>query len=73
MGLPKAVVYMSIPPGTNVDDMVVYVRIRKLSKTGEPMININIHWSRCPYPNVAAIPENDYSNLMIYFGPLGIL
>lgn len=73
MGLPKAVVYMSIPAGTNANDMVIYVLIRKLSASGEPMININIPRSACPYPNVAAIPENDYSNLMIYFGPLGVL
>ncbi|KAG9852201.1 hypothetical protein KCU98_g3603, partial [Aureobasidium melanogenum] len=37
------------------------------------MVAINITWENCPYPDTASIPESDYSNLMIYFGPTGIL
>lgn len=70
MGLPKAVLYMSCP---DFDDMVVYVLIRKLDVDGNPMININIPWSAAPYNKVSEIPESDFSNLMIYFGPTGIL
>ncbi|TIA08481.1 alpha/beta-hydrolase [Aureobasidium pullulans] len=70
MGLPKAVLYMSCD---DLDDMVVYVLIRKLDKDGKAMIAINIPWSHAPYPDTASIPESDYSNLMIYFGPTGIL
>jgi predicted acyl esterase len=70
MGLPKAVLYMSCP---DFDDMVVYVLIRKLDSQGKPMININIPWSAAPYEKVADIPESDYSNLMIYYGPTGVL
>jgi predicted acyl esterase len=70
MGLPKAVLYMSCP---DFNDMIVYVLIRKLDKQGKPMIAINIPWSAAPYNSAADIPESDYSNLMIYYGPTGIL
>ncbi|KAI5238246.1 alpha/beta-hydrolase [Aureobasidium subglaciale] len=70
MGLPKAVLYMSYD---DQDDMVIYVLIRRLDKNGKVMIAINIPWSHCLYPDTASIPESDYSNLMIYFGPTGIL
>lgn len=70
MGLPKAVLYMSSP---SFDDMVVYVLIRKLDAQGSPMININIPWSAAPYAKASDIPKSDYSNLMVYFGPTGIL
>jgi len=70
MGLPKAVLYMSCK---DFDDMVVYVLIRKLDAQGNPMISINIPWSAAPYKKAADIPESDYSNLMIYYGPTGVL
>jgi predicted acyl esterase len=70
MGLPKAVLYMSCP---DFDDMVVYVLIRKLDSQGKPMIAINIPWSAAPYAKATDIPESDYSNLMVYYGPTGIL
>ncbi|KAI5237090.1 alpha/beta-hydrolase [Aureobasidium subglaciale] len=70
MGLPKAVLYMSCD---DLDDMVIYVLIRELDKNGKAMIAISIPWSHRPYPDTASIPESDYSNLMIYFGPTGIL
>lgn len=70
MGLPKAVLYMSCP---DFNDMVIYVLIRKLDAEGNPMITINIPWSACPYKKIADIPPSDYSNLMIYFGPTGVL
>lgn len=70
MGLPKAVLYMSC---RDFDDMVVYVLIRKLDAHGKTMIAINIPWSAAPYAKVADIPESDYSNLMVYYGPTGVL
>jgi len=70
MGLPKAVLYMSCD---DFDDMVIYVLIRKLDKDGNAMLNVNIPWSKVPYEKMSDIPQSDYSNLMIYFGPLGIL
>ncbi|RAH84247.1 alpha/beta-hydrolase [Aspergillus japonicus CBS 114.51] len=70
MGLPKAVLYMSCD---DLDDMVVYVLIRKLDKHGREMINVNIPLSAAPYPTVEAIPRDEYSNLTIYYGPTGVL
>lgn len=70
MGLPKAIVFMSCP---DLDDMTVYVLIRKLDKAGTPMINVNIPWSAAPYNSAAAIPPDEYSNLTVYYGPTGIL
>jgi predicted acyl esterase len=70
MGLPKAVLYMSCP---DFNDMVVYVLIRKLDAQGKPMIAINIPWAAAPYDKVADIPDSDYSNLMVYYGPTGVL
>jgi predicted acyl esterase len=69
-GLPKAVVYMSCP---DHDDMNIFVAIRKLDKTGKPMLNVNIPWHRVPFKTIDAIPTNQYSNLTIYHGPMGIL
>jgi predicted acyl esterase len=60
MGLPEAVLYMSCD---DLDDMVIYVLIRKLDKNGKATIAINISWEKCPYPDTASIPESDYSNL----------
>lgn len=70
MGLPKAVVYMSCP---DLDDMVVYVLIRKLDAEGKPTLALNIPWSAAPYERMADIPASDHSNLMLYFGALGVL
>ena len=70
MGLPKAVIHMSCD---DLDDMVIYVLIRKLDKDGKPMINVNIPLSAAPYSKVEDIPRNEYSNLTIYYGPTGVL
>lgn len=70
MGLPKAVLHMSCD---DLDDMIVYVLIRKLDREGKEMINVNIPLSDAPYSKVAYIPPEEYSNLTIYYGPTGIL
>ncbi|KAJ5363867.1 alpha/beta-hydrolase [Penicillium cataractarum] len=70
MGLPKAVLHMSCD---DLDDMIVYVLIRKLDKDGKEMINVNIPLSAAPYSKVEDIPRDEYSNLTIYYGPTGIL
>lgn len=70
MGLPKAVIHISCD---ELDDMVVYVLIRKLDKNGEPMLNLNIPWSAAPYKKMADIPVKELSNLLLYYGPLGVL
>ncbi|KAJ9618520.1 hypothetical protein H2203_009117 [Taxawa tesnikishii (nom. ined.)] len=70
MGLPKVVLHASCD---DFDDMVLYALVRKLDSNGTPMVNVNIPWSSVPYQKMDDIPPSDYSNLMIYFGPLGVL
>lgn len=70
MGLPKAVLHMSC---ADLDDMVIYVLIRKLDKDGNEMLNLNIPWKAAPYDRMADIPVGELSNLLLYFGPLGVL
>lgn len=70
MGLPKAVLYMSCD---DLDDMIIYVLIRKLDCDGNTMINLNIPWKAAPYKKIADIPKEEMSNLVLYFGPLGVL
>lgn len=70
VGLPKAIVYASCQ---ELDDMVLYVLIRKLDKNGTEMLNLNIPWKAAPYKKMADIPVDELSNLLLYFGPLGVL
>ncbi|KAF9892293.1 hypothetical protein FE257_002070 [Aspergillus nanangensis] len=70
MGLPKAVLFMSCDA---LDDMVVFVLIRKLDKQGREMINVNIPLEAAPVSTVEEIPRDEYSNLTLYYGPTGIL
>jgi predicted acyl esterase len=70
MGLPKAVVHASCK---DLDDMILYVLIRKLDKDGKEMLNLNIPWKAAPHKCIADIPEGELSNLLLYFGPLGVL
>ncbi|KAI8651846.1 PepX-C domain-containing protein [Fusarium sp. Ph1] len=70
MGLPKAVVYMSCD---DLDDMIVYVLIRKLDRQGKELLNLNIPWKAAPYDKMDDIPVKELSNLLLYFGPLGVL
>lgn len=70
MGLPKAVIHMSCD---DLDDMVIFVLIRKLDRNGNTMLNLNIPWSAAPVKKMADIPMEEMSNLLLYFGPLGVL
>lgn len=74
-GIPKAVVYMSAP---NSNDMDVYVILRKLSRTGEALISLNIPWSSIASTgltpsNTHEIPKQNKNNLMFHLGSMGIL
>jgi predicted acyl esterase len=70
MGIPKAVMYMSC---NDLDDMDVYVLIRKLDKDGKPMLSLNIPWHSVPFDKIADIPRDKLSDLLLYQGPTGIL
>ncbi|KAJ9139379.1 CocE/NonD hydrolase [Pleurostoma richardsiae] len=69
-GIPKAVLYMSCD---DHDDMDVYVMVRKLDKSGNPMMAINCPWSAIPPNTIEEIPEDKTSDILLYTGPLGVL
>lgn len=70
VGMTKAVLHMSC---ADADDMDVYVCLRKLSASGEPLLNLNIPWSAVPLSKMADIPESLRSEVIMYAGPTGIL
>lgn len=70
VGLPKAILYMSCPDS---DDMVVFVTLRKLDKNGNPMLNLNIPWSRAPIKRFEDIEKKDQTNLLLAVGFMGVL
>ncbi|OBT77632.1 hypothetical protein VF21_03691 [Pseudogymnoascus sp. 05NY08] len=74
-GLPKAVLYMSAPSS---HDMDVYVLLRKLDCSGNPLVNLNIPWSSIASHGaspecIAEIPKQNMNNLMFHVGSLGVL
>ncbi|KAF2226218.1 galactose-binding domain-like protein [Elsinoe ampelina] len=71
VGLPKAVLYMSC---ADLDDMDVYILLRKLDESGQPVFNLNIPWSdNLPVNTIADIPEKERTEVILYAGPAGIL
>jgi predicted acyl esterase len=70
MGIPKAVLYMSC---NEHDDMDIFVIIRKLSATGEPMLCLNVPWEGLPVKTFDEIPEKLRTEVILYKGPTGIL
>lgn len=70
MGIPKAVLYMSAPDN---NDMDVYICIKKLSKDGKPMLNLNIPWDNLPVKTIAEIPEKERTEVILYVGAIGML
>ncbi|GAB1733386.1 hypothetical protein NU195Hw_g3048t1 [Hortaea werneckii] len=69
MGIPKAVLYMS---AENTDDMDIFVILRKISKSGEPMLSLNIPWKGLPVDNIADIPDDKRTEVILYAGPTGM-
>lgn len=70
VGMPKAVLYMSC---AELDDMDIYIVLRKLDKHGSPMLNLNIPWTDVPVRTVAEIPDDKRTEVALYAGPVGIL
>lgn len=70
MGIPKAVLYMSCP---SYDDLDVYVILKKLSASGETLLNLNVPWSGVPVNSIAQIDMSLRTEVILYTGPIGIL
>ena len=69
IGMPKAVLYMSC---ADLDDMDVYLLLRKISASGEEMLNLNIPWKGLPVSRIADIPADKRTEVILYAGPTGI-
>jgi len=70
IGIPKAILHMSCAKS---NDMDVYIILRKLSATGEPLLSLNVPWSGIPPKTIADIPEDKRTEVILYTGPTGML
>lgn len=70
MGIPKAVLYLSC---LDHDDLDVFVILRKLSATGEPMLCLNVPWEGLPVKAFDEIPEKLRTEVILYRGSTGVL
>ena len=66
-GLPKAVVNVSCDA---LDDMCLFLQLRKLDVNGEPLIHLTIPFSRAAIDDPKDAPSN---GLIVYNGPIGCL
>ena len=69
VGMPKAVLYMSCD---DFDDLDVFLLLRKISATGEEMLNLNIPWKGLPVSKISDIPDDIRTEVILYAGPTGI-
>lgn len=70
IGLPKAELYMSCDA---LDDMVVFVQLRKLDKDGKELSQLQYPWARAPKKSIADLSAKETSSLTIHNGSVGIL
>ncbi|KAJ9142984.1 X-Pro dipeptidyl-peptidase C-terminal non-catalytic domain-containing protein [Pleurostoma richardsiae] len=70
MGIPKAVLYMSC---LEHDDLDIYVLIEKIDAQGNPMLNLNIPWSRVPVKSFEELRPEEQTEVILYKGPTGVL
>lgn len=70
MGLPKATLYMSCDA---IEDICVFVSIRKLDKDGSLLKHVQVRMDRRWVKKYADIPAKDHSGVIIHPGSLGIL
>ncbi|PWY97393.1 alpha/beta-hydrolase [Testicularia cyperi] len=69
-GMVRANLFLSCD---DMDDMEVYVIIRKLDKQGKEMLNLNLPWSSVPIKSFDEMTPRQRSNLVLYLGPAGML
>lgn len=70
LGLPKAELFMSC---NELDDMVVFVQLRKLGKDGAELGQLQFPFSRAPVDSMKDIKEDDRVSLTTHHGSMGIL
>ncbi|KAH7388902.1 Alpha/Beta hydrolase protein [Cadophora sp. MPI-SDFR-AT-0126] len=70
VGIPKAVLYLSCAAH---DDLDIFIVLRKISVTGEELLNLNIPWKGLPVSSISEIPEDKRTEVILYKGPTGQL
>lgn len=70
LGLPKAEIYMSCQ---DLDDMVVFLQLRKLDKDGKEMSQLQFPLERTPVKSIHDMVEKDKQSLTLHHGSIGIL
>ena len=70
IGLPKAELYMSCE---ELDDMVVFIQLRKLDTKGNELSQLQFPFSRSPVHKISEMEEKDRASLTLHNGSMGIL
>jgi predicted acyl esterase len=70
IGLPKAVLYVSC---SALDDMTVFVQLRKLDKDGKVLSHLQFPFSRAPVNSIDEMADADRVSLTLHDGSMGIL
>lgn len=70
IGLPKAEIYMSCDA---LDDMVVFIQLRKLDKNGKELSQLQFPFSRAPVNSIDEISVKDRGSVTLHNGSIGIL
>lgn len=70
IGIPKAVLHVSCD---SHDDMDIFVILKKLSSTGEPLLCLNVPWAGVPVKSIEEIPSDIRTEVILYTGPTGVL
>ncbi|KAG5660301.1 hypothetical protein KAF25_003823 [Fusarium avenaceum] len=70
IGMPKAELYMSCD---DLDDMVVFVQVRKLDKEGNELSHLQFPIEKTPVKSIAEMAEKERQSLTLHNGAMGIL
>ncbi|KAH6693755.1 Alpha/Beta hydrolase protein [Plectosphaerella plurivora] len=70
IGLPKAELYMSCDA---LDDLVVFVQLRKLDTAGKELSQLQFPLARTPVKSIDDMEEKDRVSLTLHNGSMGIL
>ncbi|PIA94273.1 hypothetical protein CB0940_08213 [Cercospora beticola] len=70
IGLPKAVLHMSCPTH---NDLNVFIHLRKLSTTGEPLLHLCFPFSAAPVNSISEIPAHQRQSTNLHTGSVGVL
>ncbi|KAM0424354.1 hypothetical protein ACHAPT_010500 [Fusarium lateritium] len=70
LGLPKAELYMSCDA---LDDLVVFVQLRKLDKAGKELSHLQFPVERTPVKSLEEMSDKERVSLTLHNGSMGIL